>query len=340
MLNVDTLHESGTDEFRVRLVAHPSSVPTARRFVGEALAAWGRHDLAEDVGLCVSELSTNATLHSDSGYFEVVLHRADDGVRVAVLDGGATPAALIAARVEVPPESDADRDFLDALELDLDAGGMTGRGLGIVSALAREWGIEDTATGTRVWAEFVAGHDDPAPRPPVAPALPAYPEPPVPSSGEWYVVRLDGVPPALLHAHDENLADIVRELQLMGAAPDGRSDAQTTVLEEVAGVVRRNATTWDAARIEVREALLAGADRVDITVLAPRNVVEEVGRLRVAVTAAEAMAAAGQLITLPAPEPVQRLRDWMEEQFRTQTEGGREAVTFPDWLDAWDSGAL
>lgn len=339
---METLHESGAGELRVRLVAHPSSVPTARRFVDEALTSWGRADLAEDVGLCVSELSTNATLHSDSGFFEVVLHRADEAVQLAVLDGGATPAALIAARVEVPLETAADRDFLDELELDLEAEGMTGRGLFIVSALARQWGIEDTPAGTRVWAEFVPG-EPVAPTLPVAPSLPPVPGHPVPPSDEWYVVRLDGVPPALLHAHDENLADIVRELQLMGpaaAGPGGRTAAQGLVLEEVAGVVRRNAATWDAARFAVREALLTGTERIDIAVLAPRNVVTEVARLRAAVTAAEAMAAAGQMITLPAPAPVQRLRDWMEEQFEAQTEGGREAVPFPVWCAGRDAGAL
>jgi hypothetical protein len=176
----------------------------------------------------------------------------------------------------------------------------------------------------------------------VAPSLPPVPGSPVPPSEEWYVVRLDGVPPALLHAHDENLADIVRELQLMGpaAGPGGRTAAQGVVLEEVAGVVRRNASTWDAARLAVREALLTGAEQVDIAVLAPRTVVTEVARLRAAVTAAETMAAAGQMITLPVPAPVQRLRDWMEEQFEAQTEGGREPVPFPAWCAGRDAGAL
>ena len=116
----------------------------------------------------------------------------------------------------------------------------------------------------------------------------------------------------------------------MGAG--ARSDAQGVVLEEVAGVVRRNALTWDAARLQVRDALLAGADHVDVAVLAPRDVVDEVARLRAAVTAAEEMAVAGTMITMPAPEPVQRLRDWMEEQFAAQTEGGLPPVSFGDWL--------
>ncbi|MGZ4494896.1 MAG: ATP-binding protein [Nocardioides sp.] len=338
-----TLHESRTGEFRVRLVAHPSSVPTARRFVDEALTSWEHEDLVDDVGLCVSELSTNATLHSGSSYFEVMLQRAERGVRLTVLDGGVTGASAIASRVAptAPVASGGGLSALDelvdldALERALDPGlgqgaeGMTGRGLVIVSTLAQEWGIEDVEHGTRIWAEFVVGDHPLSRSAPVAPQpRPAGAPPP----GDWYVVHLDGCPPGLLHAHDENLADIVRELQLMGAEPGRRSLAQAAVLAEVAGVVRRNALTWDAARLQVREAMLAGQAHVDIAVLAPRNVVEEVRRLRAAVTAAEEMATAGAMITLPASEPVQRLRDWMEEQFSGQTEGGREAVRFGDWM--------
>lgn len=326
--DVETLHDTGTGRFRLRMVTQPSSVPTTRRFVEEALTSLACVELVDDVSLCVSELATNATLHSGSGYFDVELEKLDEGVRLVVLDGGGTPASLIAARAD----SYLDDDVLGDLELDIDAEGMTGRGLFIVSALASAWGIEDTDAGIRVWAVFTTGATDGKPSGPSSPQVAGAQAPdPAQLPGDWFVVRLEQCPPGLLLAHDENLADIVRELQLMGA---GLTSTSAHVLDEIAGVVRRNALTWDAARLKVRAALQAGEAYVDIAVLAPQNVVEEVARLRRAVDLAEQMSREGTLITLPVPEPVQRLRDWMEQAFTEQTAEGREPVPFPDWLAA------
>ncbi len=323
---METLHETGAGQFRVRLVAQPASVPTSRRFVEEALTSWACRGVLDDVGLCVSELSTNATLHSGSGYFDLELHRLDGALRLVVVDGGGTPARTIAARAD---------SYLDDVVLgdpDLDAEGMTGRGLFIVSALASSWGIDDTDLGTRVWAEFRLDGESAAAMTPTEPLvrgtdLPAAPEP----TGDLSVVHLRQCPPGLLLAHDENLADIVRELQLMAdrVTPEGRR-----VLDDIAGVVRRSAVHWDAARLEVRQAVQAGEEHIDIAVLASRDAREEVARLRRAVTAADQMSADGLLITLPVAEPVQRLRDWLEEAFVGQTGEGREPVSFPDWLAA------
>jgi len=325
---VETLHDTGTGRFRLRMVTQASSVPTSRRFVEEALTGLGCAQLVDDVSLCVSELATNATLHSGSGYFDVELEKRGDGVRLVVLDGGGTPAGVIAARAD----NYLDDEVLGGLELDLDAEGMTGRGLFIVSTLAAAWGIEDTDPGTRVWAAFTSGATDGERTGPSSPQVAAAQAPDQAELlGDWFVVRLDQCPPALLLAHDENLADIVRELQLMGA---GLASPSADVLDEIAGVVRRNAPTWDAARLKVRAALQAGEAYVDIAVLAPQNVVEEVARLRHAVDLAEQMSHEGTLMTLPVPEPVRRLRDWMEQAFTEQTVEGREPVPFPDWLAA------
>jgi anti-sigma regulatory factor (Ser/Thr protein kinase) len=325
---VETLHDRDAGRFRVRMVTQPASVPMTRRFVEEALTSLGCAELVDDVSLCVSELATNATLHSGSGYFDVELEELAEGMRLVVLDGGGTPAGLIAARAD----SYLNDEVLGDLEPDLDAEGMTGRGLSIVSALAAAWGIEGTHAGTRVWAVFTGRAPAGEPVGPSSPQVAGADTPDLADlPGDWFVVRLERCPPGLLLAHDENLADTVRELQLMGAEP---TSPNAEVLDEIAGVVRRNALTWDAARLKVRAALQAGEAYVDIAVLAPHNIVEEVARLRHAVDLAEQMSRDGTLITLPVPEPVQRLRDWMEQAFTEQTVEGREPVPFPDWLAA------
>lgn len=319
MAAVETMREAGAGRFRVRMASQPSSVPTSRRFVEEALASWERPELLDDLVLCVSELSTNATLHSGSGYFDVELACLGDAVRLVVVDGGGTSARAIAARADT---------YLDEVVLGDDqliTEGMTGRGLFIVSALAEAWGIEDTDGGTMVWADFrAAGMPAKPTTPQVSAARPESDAPPA----DLMVVRLDRCPPGLLLAHDENLADIVRELQLMGP---GAGPVAMRVLEDISTVVRESAVSWDAARLQARGAIQAGERYVDVAVLASAQLPEVVRRLREAVDVAERLAADGVLMTMPAAEPVQRLRAWMQDQMVSQTVRRADPVPYPEW---------
>lgn len=322
MAAVETMREAGAGRFRVRMATQPSSVPTCRRFVEEALASWDRPELLDDLVLCVSELSTNATLHSGGGFFDVELVALGDAVRLVVVDGGATSARAIAARADT---------YLDDVVLGENAlatEGMTGRGLFIVSALAEAWGIEDTDRGTMVWADFRALGAPAKPSTPRVSAVRPNDEPP---PADLTVVRLEQCPPGLLLAHDENLADIVRELQLMGeeAGPVGAQ-----VLRDISGVVRQSAVSWDTARLQARGAVQCGEPYVDVAVLASPQLPQVVRRLRAAVDTAERLAGDGVLMTMPAPEPVQRVRSWMEEQMLAQTTRGAAPVPYPVWAAA------
>lgn len=313
---------------RVRMVARPASVPVARRFVDDALTRWGQEAIVDDVGLCVSELCTNATLHSGSHFFELELEQQRGGLRVAVLDTGRTAADSLAARTE----------FTDALleELTPDDAATTGRGMFIVSALASAWGIDELSDGKCVWALFGdgegadRGEEGYAARGPAITHRPN-PEPEEPAdSGDWVEVRFLGCPAALLLAHDENLADTIRELQLVGA--DLQRPRFRKLAELLSGHVQRHAVNWDAARMQALEAVRAGDELTDVHVLAPREVMRDVRFLRELVWEAEALARDGLLMTLPAPEPVQELRDWLEDQFRAQAERGEGPMPYPDWL--------
>ncbi|MBP2580650.1 two-component sensor histidine kinase [Streptomyces sp. PvR006] len=54
-------------EASVTLPSEPASVPTARRFVADVLTGWGLDDaadIADSIRLIVSELATNAVLHT------------------------------------------------------------------------------------------------------------------------------------------------------------------------------------------------------------------------------------------------------------------------------------
>jgi anti-sigma regulatory factor (Ser/Thr protein kinase) len=308
----------------VRLVAEPPSVPAARRFVAEALAGWGQHALAEDVGLCVSELATNATLHSGSSWFHLELEQLAGAVRVAVADSGMGPVDTLARQPEL---SEA---LLD--EVPVDDPAATGRGMFLVSVLASTWGIDELPVGKRVWAEFhpdTGGGSDGEPgyaRVTHSADRPA----PAPAPETLVVVRFRQCPAALVVAHDDNVAEYVRELQLIG---DRLSEPSFQRLAELmGGYVTAHAVNWDPARILAHEAVVAGRDLVDIDVLADSSTIRRgVDHLRGLIREAESLSRAGKLMTLPAPEPVQQLRDWLTGEFVAQAEDGADPLPWPDW---------
>jgi len=134
------------DRVALRLAADPVSAAAARRFLADALRAWELTDLADDTALVLTELCSNATLHSGAQFFEVSIERAPDrSLRLAVADDGAVPAAAVFARPAPlqPPDDEDDPEAFVA----------TGRGLLIIDALSRQWGVQDTPTGKVVWAD-------------------------------------------------------------------------------------------------------------------------------------------------------------------------------------------
>jgi anti-sigma regulatory factor (Ser/Thr protein kinase) len=307
----------------VRMVARPESVPAARRFVSDALTLWGRERLVEDVELCASELVTNATLHSGGTYFHIELEENSGAVHLAVADTGMGAVDVLARQ---PDLSDALFDDLNA-----DDAAATGRGMFLVSALAAAWGIDELPAGKRVWAEFrtdPTGHETAS----TAPRVTRSSERPTPvlDPDEWPVVRFLGCPAALLIAHDDNLAAYTRELYLIGGRLGEPSFEQLAAVLD--GYVAQHATNWDPARIIAHEAVREGRELVDFAVLADKEIRPSIQFLRSLIWEAEALSRQGKLMTLPAAEPVQRLRDWLEGEFLEQIEDGREPLSYPDWL--------
>lgn len=125
---------SARDTFRLRLPAQASSVGVARRQVRSALSGWGLAELGDDAGLVVSELFTNAVVHSGSDHVACLLWTAGGTLHIEVVDEGRGPAG---------PQARAAAD-----------GDENGRGLALVAHLAEGWGVRPPAhgTGRAVWA--------------------------------------------------------------------------------------------------------------------------------------------------------------------------------------------
>lgn len=122
----EQVHPSRTGAFQ----PEPAAVAQVRSFV--AASVKGPRELVDDACLVVSELATNAVLHARTP-FRVAVEPRGDAVRVVVHDG--SPRRPVAS--------------------DAAPGATTGRGLQIVDALSRAWGVEPTEDGKAVWAELV-----------------------------------------------------------------------------------------------------------------------------------------------------------------------------------------
>ena len=125
---------SSREQIDRTFAADAESVGRARQFARETVDAWGAGDVVESVVLVVSELVTNAIVHT--GTPATLDIRLDAScVRLAVEDrypGRPFPVAI------EPSSEDAEQ----------------GRGLLITSMLATTWGVEYTAASKRVWASI------------------------------------------------------------------------------------------------------------------------------------------------------------------------------------------
>jgi anti-sigma regulatory factor (Ser/Thr protein kinase) len=129
---------------RLRLTGASGAVPRSRDFTREALRDWGwlpavsaeLRAVAEDVLLVVSELVTNACLHTE-GPQELGVSCSAKVLRLEVVDGGSgTPTPRTPHR----------------------AGRPGGHGMFIVERLCLDWGVvwDADGEGKTVWAELAA----------------------------------------------------------------------------------------------------------------------------------------------------------------------------------------
>lgn len=129
----------GTDPSHTETwAAAPAHISDARRFISAHLVAHGHASVVPDAQLVVSELATNAVRHAGTA-FTVTVSIRDETVLVEVADTATT--------MPVPCAAAACDD--------------SGRGLSIVAALSRDWGVTREPDGSKsVWASIpTAGTD-------------------------------------------------------------------------------------------------------------------------------------------------------------------------------------
>jgi len=123
-------HLSGNTSVSAGFPADVESPRAARRFVSDAMRAWGfSREARDEAELVTTELAANAVVHADSA-FSVLLHNGSEVLRIAVHDTMPIDPPLLVVRPR--------------------------RGLGLVSSFSRAWGVDVTANGKTVWAEMDA----------------------------------------------------------------------------------------------------------------------------------------------------------------------------------------
>ena len=115
----------------ITLAPRPESVATARRFVRDKLIEHHLSFLVDDVTLVASELATNAVRHAGTRFTVTITARAD-AVVLTVRDGS---AARPVRRTAGPDDA-------------------AGRGVVIVDAVSRDWGVVVDGSAKSVWAAF------------------------------------------------------------------------------------------------------------------------------------------------------------------------------------------
>ncbi|MGI5453915.1 ATP-binding protein [Streptomyces sp. CA-249302] len=128
--------------FRFELAAHPGSPAQARRLLRARLDGWSVcADTCDTAALVITELVTNALVHTASSLIVCELHDGEDLVRIAVRDEGCAPGAPHPLRAR--PEEEH------------------GRGLLLIDALCHAWGAHEHGPGLLVWAELPRKADEP-----------------------------------------------------------------------------------------------------------------------------------------------------------------------------------
>jgi serine phosphatase RsbU (regulator of sigma subunit)/anti-sigma regulatory factor (Ser/Thr protein kinase) len=124
----------GTRRARATLPSDTKAPGLARRFLDETLARWAVHeDVVVTAQLCVSELVTNAVIHTGTRP-DMTVELDDECLTVLVVDHGGE------GDVAVTVEDDPIR--------------VSGRGLNLVDAMSSAWGVQQTPDGTTVWFEL------------------------------------------------------------------------------------------------------------------------------------------------------------------------------------------
>ena len=276
------------------LEAVPASSGEARRFVTDLTEEWGLSRLTEEAALCVTELVTNAILHTRER-FVITVRPIGEGVRIEVMDGSPHQVPLATPRT--------------GGAVDLTTLGLSGRGLQIVSAVAARWGMFTTFQAKTIWAE-VTGESNESPSEPVVIL-----EKPGPRSPDAVELDFLDLPTRAAVSSGIQVEDVVRgiQLELVGevVGPDNRVGRLFDLLDRTASI-----------RLSGRHAALiasaATESRFDFNVWTDVDALVGLGEL------SRFLRDIGDVLAVPIARPsdeVNEFREWLNQETSRQLAG-------------------
>lgn len=296
----------------LELLPNPLAAAQARAWLKSRLSDWSA-DRVEVVQLLVSELVTNAVLHTD-GSVEVTVARSSSGITVEVADRNPSK----------PVVKTYSRDA------------ATGRGLHLVEALADAWGVRGDENRKAVWFRVVDGAPhrtavstagDIAGGPPLYgwPALTGLPAaaPPGTAVGPEIEVCIHALPVALYLAAEEHHDALMREFALVLRGGDGAANARAPrrLMELITVLVQRFGVGNDQRRGQVEAARRSGHETVDVAMLFPSGAQDVVMSVADQLDEVDGFCERGQLLTPPSTPAVKQFRNWYSEEVVRQLDG-------------------
>jgi anti-sigma regulatory factor (Ser/Thr protein kinase) len=335
---------------RIQLRPEPRSAAEARHWVRDRLTHMGRDDLVDSAEAGVSELVTNGILHAQTS-IGLQVTRDDDRVIIEVYDNS-------------PMVYQPSGDPTSAAAMD----STIGRGLRIVRAHAREWGVSTSEHGKAIW--FLPTTTGAAPARPVSPAVTdafedveedvdldaalealadAFPDlgadephatgPAAGDPGAVVKVRMLGVPGDVVRHYRKRWLELVREMQLVALAPPSPQQQMAQRLSRAAQEVQPYLYLVEHTSHDERPIGLDDGAPVDGEVAVPRSLRDTFVEIRELAREMEREWAGIQLLFVHPGKQAVRLREWWLGEIIGQLEGA-EPTSWPGDLEVRDEAAL
>jgi hypothetical protein len=275
-------------------------VKDARRWAVGVCARLDREDLLESAELAVSELVTNAILHGEPP-FSVRVRGTHAHPRIEVADASPRPP-------RPNPRMTEGDELLSTV----------GRGLGLVARCSNAWGAYIQPEGKIVWFEPAAGL---AQKPDIDGEvfqLPQRSEDPA-DLPDGIEVQLLSLPLKVMHDFRRHYRELRRELRLLALAHESDYPVARYVTEHFTRAEDELQLAQGAPAIE--EALAAGKDVVDVTVVLPPTAPATMAELEEMLELADEFCRSQRLLALATTPQQREFQSWLLGEIVRQGRG-------------------